>query len=424
MGILQSRLLRQGMVRSILAANTFAPRSDNRVLTVPSFFSSWMTGEAGPAVLGIWGFRTAAAVRKARRGGGLTSADYIGLGLTAGASAALVKSILSHHRAEDALRAAVSRVVPESAIDDRLGTSRISRVVPFFTGAGQRRITRGVQYANIDGVSLKLDVYEPTVPPARGQLRPAIMQIHGGGWMVGDKREQGIPLLNYMAANGWVGFNVNYRLSPKVKSPVHLQDCKRALVWIREHAEEYNVDPNFIAVTGGSAGGHLAAMVALTENDPEFQPGFEGSDTSIQAGVPFYGVYDMLTRGGDEDQEFVDLMSQFVMAGDPESDPDSWSAYSPIDQVHTQAPPMMVIHGTKDVLVPVRGARRFVAKMTEFSDNPVVYAEIEGAQHAFDVFPSIRTNHTIEYVERFLNEMYQRYLDSGDFAEASQSTTA
>ena len=87
-----------------------------------------------------------------------------------------------------------------------------------------------------------------------------MLQIHGGGWVIGDKREQGIPLLNHLAADGWVGFNVNYRLSPRAKFPDHLVDCKRALAWIREHADEYGVDPDFIVVTGGSAGGHLSAL--------------------------------------------------------------------------------------------------------------------------------------------------------------------
>ena len=116
-------------------------------------------------------------------------------------------------------------------------------------------------------------------------------------WVIGSKNEQGIPLLNHLAHNGWVGFNVNYQLSPRVKAPDHLIDCKRALAWIREHADEYGVDPDFIVVTGGSAGGHLCALMALTANDPEYQPGFDDADTSlVQAAVPFYGVYDMLDR--------------------------------------------------------------------------------------------------------------------------------
>ncbi len=425
MGIIKSRLLRQGLVRSVVAANALSPVENSRVLTVPSFFTSWLTSETAPMLLGMWALRTRSAVRVKRAGEGLTAADWVGLGLSAGAAAAMAKTILQSIQAQDTLRAAVSQVVPEEELDTRLGTSVASSVMPFLPSSKNCRVTRHVEFAEVETGSLRLDVYEPKVPVEKpGGLRPAIIQIHGGAWVIGDKREQGVPLLRYMAANGWVGFNINYRLSPKVKAPVHLQDCKRAVAWVRDNAEEYGIDPNFIAVTGGSAGGHLAAMVALTGNDPEFQPGFEGSDTSVQAAVPFYGVYDMLAREGDQDPQFVELLERMVMDGSPDINADAWSAYSPIDQVHTAAPPMMVIHGSGDVLVPVRGARRFVARMAEVSENPLIYAELEGAQHAFDIFPSIRGNATIEYTERFLNEIHQRHVVESGLAEEATSSIA
>ncbi|MEX0766864.1 MAG: alpha/beta hydrolase [Microthrixaceae bacterium] len=212
-----------------------------------------------------------------------------------------------------------------------------------------------------------------------------------------------------MASCGWVGFNADYQLSPKVKYPGHLIDCKRALVWIREHAEEYNVDPNFIVVTGGSAGGHLCALMALTQNDPAFQPGFEDADTSVQGAVPFYGVYDLTDREGHNGQQFTDLLSKTVMGVSMADQPDAWAAYSPLDCITDQAPPMMVIHGDKDVLVPIEGARTFVAALRAASSQPVVYAELHGAQHAFEIFPSFRTVNAVQGVERFLNHIHSDY---------------
>ena len=156
---------------------------------------------------------------------------------------------------------------------------------------------RNIEFARVGGRHLRLDVTVPTAPvPAGRARRPALMQIHGGGWVIGDKREQGLPLLNHMAAQGWVGFNVNYRLSPGVAFPDHLIDLKRGLAWIQEHADEYGIDPDFICVTGGSAGGHLTALMGLTANDPAYQPGFEAADTSVAAAVPFYGIYDFTDR--------------------------------------------------------------------------------------------------------------------------------
>ena len=145
------------------------------------------------------------------------------------------------------------------------------------------------------GKTLRLDVTVPSAPVPGGRaLRPALLQIHGGGWVIGDKREQGLPLLSHMAAQGWVGFNVNYRLSPWASIPEHLDDLQAALAWVREHAEEYGVDPDFVCVTGGSAGGHLSALLALTADPP------------VAAAVPFYGIYDFTRDGtfGQDDQVY------------------------------------------------------------------------------------------------------------------------
>ena len=117
------------------------------------------------------------------------------------------------------------------------------------------------------------------------------MQIHGGAWISGSKRQAAF-LMTHMAAQGWVCFSVGYRFSPEIKFPQHLIDIKRALKWIRNHADEFGVDKDFIISTGGSAGGHLAALMALTPNESEFQPGFEQEDTRIQGCVTVYGVFD------------------------------------------------------------------------------------------------------------------------------------
>ena len=271
------------------------------------------------------------------------------------------------------------------------------------------RVVRDVVYARLAGRRLKLDAY---LPERSGTLRPAIMQIHGGAWIVGDKREQGIVLCMHLAANGWVAFNVNYRLSPGATFPDHLVDLKRALAWIREHADEYGVDPSFIAVTGGSAGGHLAALVALTPNDPRYQAGFEQADTSVQAAVPFYGVYDFTNRFGSFPRVFMRrLLQAHVMKAFLDEEPEKFSQASPIDQVRPDAPPFLVIHGDKDTLAPLLDARHFAERLGSISKSPALYAEIKGAQHAFDILASPRSVPVVEGVERFLHEVHQRYLE-------------
>ena len=142
-----------------------------------------------------------------------------------------------------------------------------------------------------------LDLYLPagedTIKDA-----PVLLQIHGGAWTIGEKDHQGRPLMNQMAAQGWVCVAINYRLSPRDAWPAHIVDVKRAIAWIKDNIADYGGDPDYIAITGGSAGGHLTALAALTAGDPEFQPGFEDADTSVQAAVPFYGVYDFAGSTG------------------------------------------------------------------------------------------------------------------------------
>jgi acetyl esterase/lipase len=241
---------------------------------------------------------------------------------------------------------------------------------------------------------------------------PTLLQIHGGGWVIGTKDQQGIPLMLHLAAKGWVTIAPNYRLSPRATFPDHLVDLKRALAWIREHGEEHGADPGFVVVTGGSAGGHLTALMALTANDPEYQPGFEDVDTSLQAAVPYYGVYDFTNATGMPSikERNRGLVERLVMKKKYVGNEEEFKKASPLWRVRPDAPPFFVIHGKHDSLVPVEEARLFVQRFREVSQAPVVYAELPGTQHAFDVFPSIRTAHVIRAVQRFVDYFYTRYI--------------
>jgi acetyl esterase/lipase len=246
-----------------------------------------------------------------------------------------------------------------------------------------------------------LDVYRP----AGGCSGvPVLLQIHGGGWMLGNKHEQALPLIYYLASRGWVVVAPNYRLSPRARFPDHLVDCKRALAWARQNIAPYGGDPDFVAVTGGSAGGHLTALMALTANDPRLQPGFEEVDTSVAAAVPFYGVYDFTDRYGlkGSGAAMVRWLEKTVMPCSPTTDPALWDLASPIAQVRPDAPPFFVLHGTHDSLASVEEARRFAAQLRAVSKRPVVYAELPGAPHAWDVFRSVRAMESVHAVARFL----------------------
>jgi acetyl esterase/lipase len=231
--------------------------------------------------------------------------------------------------------------------------------------------------------------------------------------MVGtDKRHQGLPLMQHLAARGWVCVSINYRLSPRWAFPAHLVDCKLALAWVKEHIAEYGGDPAQVVVSGGSAGGHLTALVALTPDRADLAPGKEHVDLSVRAAVPFYGIYDFTNRDGIYSKGRVRWFAKMIMKASVADNPELYRLASPMDQVRDDAPPFLVIHGVNDVLAPVHEARRFVELLRARSRQPVVYAELPGTQHAFEVFRSIRTAEVIPRIEVFLRAV----LGLGDAA--------
>ena len=263
-------------------------------------------------------------------------------------------------------------------------------------------VIRGVPYGPV-GVRQQLDIYRPRSIPPGGC--PVLLQIHGGAWVIGDKAHQALPLMYHLASRGWICVAANYRLSPSVGFPVHLEDCKRALCWIRSKGAEYGMDTRFVAVTGGSAGGHLAALMGLTENRPELQTDHPGVDTSVQACVPFYGVYDFLARY--EQHPNADVVIRFlknrVLHESPEQNPALWDLASPVTQIHETAPPFMLVHGRIDSLAAINDGRTFAQRLRRTSRKPVVFAELPGAEHGFDCMHSPRTERVIDGVERFLD---------------------
>ena len=278
---------------------------------------------------------------------------------------------------------------------------RLALAVPLRFRSVER--IRNLDYWGDGNYRHKLDVIRSRRDrPASG---PVLVYIHGGAWMIGDKREQGIPMMHELARRGWVCVAINYRLSPRATWPAHVVDCKRALAWVREHIADYGGDPGFVAVSGGSAGGHLAALVALTAGDPEWQPGFEDGDTRVDACVPFYGVYDLTGRNSGPDRysrELREMLEERVVKVHRADDPDTYERASPTSRVHAGAPPMFVLHGRNDTLVPVEVARIFVDALRSTSRAPVAYAELPLAQHAFDVLASLRCRHTTLGAVRFL----------------------
>jgi acetyl esterase/lipase len=383
--------------------NAYRPARNNRLLFGWSFFASWITIELAPFHL-IWQIvattvfvsKGALRSRPGRLGLVVTVASWVGLALS------IRQSFAARHEIREALR----ELRHERPEGDRLPV----------------KVTHDVPFARAGGRSLRFDVHAPDVAPEPGVRRPVLVQVHGGGWVIGFKDRQGQLLMKEMASQGWVCFNVDYRLSPTATFPDHLVDVKRAIAWIREHADDYGIDPGFIAVTGGSAGGHLSALTALTAGRTDLQPGFEQADTSVNAAVPFYGVYDFTNRNGFWPAETVSqFLGPVVMKSDPDQDPSGWALASPLDQVREDAPPFFVVHGDKDLLAPVEDARDFVERLRRVSSEPVYYLELRGAQHAFEMFASIRANAVVEAVGRFLDAVHTAYVRGLEDSDAVET---
>ena len=389
-------LLILGILALVGVVNALRPVR-NLAFALPSWVAAWMTVELAPFLVA---FDVVAAAVLVALGALDRPTGWIGLGGVAVAVAVAIPRMLVARRTVVDLGSVIEELDPG---EPESPYPRLEIAMPFLVRrrAGVRRVG-GIRYSGRQ----KLDVFMPA-EPAEGP-RPAIVQVHGGAWVIGSRHEQGIPLLSHLAANGWVGFNVDYRLSPRATWPAQIVDVKRAIGYVREHADEWDVDPSFVAITGGSAGGHLSALAALTAGDPAFQPGFEEADTSVAAAVPFYGVYDFVDEDGVHLRAVHQVLEHAVFKARRRHDPEPFRAASPLHRVHADAPPMFVIAGEKDTLISVEEPRRFVDRLREVSRQPVLYAEMKGAQHAFDLVASWRSVPVMEAVERFLATIRRR----------------
>jgi acetyl esterase/lipase len=392
---------RRQLVAALLTANAVRPLRGN--LSPLGFAIGWPTGELAPQLLALTAVDTIQALvrgKASRAGLGLAALTAAGVGYLV-RDARKAGEIAEQQLAETLGADYLDEVIADPAAADlaeSLPTPLRDLIRPFAMMRPDVERIADVNYRE-GGSRGRLDIYRRRdVDPKDA---PVLIQVHGGGWTIGDKSQQGLLLMNRMAARGWVCVAVNYRLAPKHPFPAQIIDVKRAIAWTREHIGEYGGDPSYMVITGGSAGGHLAALVGLTANDPAFQPGFEDSDTSVQACVPFYGAYDlanvMQTKAGS--QRLDRFLARTVFKS---KDRDAFESATPLLHARADAPPFFVIHGAHDSLVPVAEAREMVARLRDVSKEPVVYAELPGAQHAFDVFHSIRSAHVIRGVERFL----------------------
>ena len=303
----------------------------------------------------------------------------------------------------------------------------LAAIFPFRPGSVER--VRNLPYARIGRRTLTLDVVRAADPARRiaataelvarsaGSGEPVVrgapvfLYVHGGAWIIGHKSQQGRVLLHELAAAGWVCVSINYRLSPVATWPEHILDVKQAIHWVKQNIAEYGGDPEFVIIGGGSAGAHLASLAALTPGVPEWQRDFADVDTAVQGCVAFYGVYDFV----DEERHHRNrvfrslVLERAVMKRRLDDAREEYLKASPIARIGERTPPFLLVHGNSDTIAPVGGARRFRDALRA-GKNQCAYVELPGANHAFEIFPSLRSVPVTHGVHRFCQLVYSRHL--------------
>ena len=287
---------------------------------------------------------------------------------------------------------------------------------------------RDIPFWTIPGTERKLlcDVWQPPEGVARSGL--AFVYLHGSAWYLLDKDFGTRPFFRQLAAQGHVIMDVAYRLCPEVDIYGMIGDVKRAVAWMKNNANRYGVNPDRIALSGGSAGGHLALLAAYTSHHPGLTPpDVQGCDLSVRAVVSYYGPNDLRAAYEHTHQEQMRGRLPKVEIGLPGSAemkknmrdigrldmllggyldeiPAIYKLASPVSHVHPDCPPTLLIQGTLDCFTPVASARELHRRLVECG-VPAVNIILPLTNHAFDLLlPQISppTHAALYYLERFL----------------------
>ncbi len=230
---------------------------------------------------------------------------------------------------------------------------------------------------------LTLDLYRPR----QGGDGRTLVYLHGGSWGGGDPRRQFRPIIHHLAASGWSVAAIRYPLSPQATFPDHLDGALSVFDWIAARGTDWGLDPDRVAIAGGSAGAHLASLAALSPR------------VKVTAAVCLYGVYDFLNRHRHRNDWPV--IPVRVMKATAAAAPDLYRAASPVDQAHDSAPPFLLVHGTFDSLVPLAETEVF-ARALEEAGGKVDVVKVRWGQHAFDIMGGARTRALAVRIEEFL----------------------
>lgn len=264
------------------------------------------------------------------------------------------------------------------AVLEAIKSGKVKVINPFIAVPDTIEVKKDVPYGKGGEKTLQLDLYRPK---SLDQTVPGLVFIHGGGWSGGKRSDYHYYGVKF-AERQYVVATITYRLSGEAPFPAAVQDAKCAVRWMRANANRLGVDPNKIAVVGGSAGGHLALMVGYTADRAELEGNGGHPDVSsrVQAVVDLYGPADLTTPIAGASR----LVKVFLGGQEIDDAVENYRLASPIHQVTKDDPPTLVLHGTIDQVVSVKQSDRLVEKLTECG-VPHRYDRLEGWPHAMDI---------------------------------------
>lgn len=299
---------------------------------------------------------------------------------------ALPEADMPHHTAACLLLLAPVALVAAPADAPKPGAPK--------PGAGVS-VTRDVHFDTIDGQKLYLDV---AVPPGDGP-HPCVVMFHGGAWTMGSRRDlstarregaNAVPsVIETVAARGFVAVSAGYRLAPKHQFPAQIQDARAAVRFVRAKATDYKIDPARVGAAGFSAGGHLALLLGLADKVDGWDAGSNtGHSCKVSCVVDFFGPADLSLYAkspGLEDAYMVPVFGKRV-----KTDPEIYKRASPVSYVGKGAPPVLMVHGTFDLVVPIVHSEQLCRKLQDAGATAELIP-VRGAGHGWDGATLART---------------------------------
>jgi len=261
--------------------------------------------------------------------------------------------------------------------------------------SGSHRVLRNLEYAIVDGVSLRLDLYLPhPLPP---EPLPLVVWVHGGGWRAGSKDRTLAP---EALGEAYAVASVAYRLSDVAIFPAQIHDVKAAVRWLRAHATDHGIDPDRFGAWGSSAGGHLVALLGTSCGTEALEGAAgDGLDVSscVQAVCDFYGPTDLLVLIDQESRVNRRMSASYpealLLGGTVAERPELARLASPITHVDATDPPFLIVHGDEDSTVPVEQSIDFHAALVEAGVDTTLRIVVGAGHGGFqaEVAPEVKT---------------------------------